>query len=117
MRFMSYLPCPSLPRPRVHTRAYERARARARAHTHAHTHTHAHALINSYFSQAFRTGSADEALEKTVVTAVESGEISSAVAGFVLPLGIDLNLDGSGIYYPLAVLYLGQVSRGGATWW
>jgi hypothetical protein len=27
----------------------------------------------------------------------------------VLPLGIDLNLDGSGIYFPLAVLFLGDI--------
>jgi hypothetical protein len=35
--------------------------------------------------------------------------VTSSVAGFVLPLGLDINLDGSGVYYPLAVLFL--VSR------
>ena len=61
------------------------------------------------YRKAFRTGSADDSLDKTVECAVESGEISPAVAGFVLPLGIDLNLNGAGIYYPLAVLYLSAV--------
>lgn len=102
-------------------------------------------------AKAFRTGSSEEALDATVEAAVESGELSAAVAGawagrsgvvgvvrcqvchhgraggrltstllppprshtgtagFVLPLGIDLNLDGAGIYYPLAVLYLGEI--------
>ena len=60
--------------------------------------------------KAFRTGSADDALDKTVECAIESGEVSPAIAGFVLPLGIDLNLCGAGIYYPLAVLYLASVS-------
>lgn len=27
----------------------------------------------------------------------------------MLPLGIDLNLDGAGVYYPLAVLYLAHI--------
>jgi len=58
------------------------------------------------FRKAFRTSSADEALDKTVEAAVETGEVSATVAGFVLPLGIDLNLDGAGVYYPLAVLML-----------
>ena len=61
------------------------------------------------YRKAFRTGSADDTLDKTVECAVESGEISPTVAGFVLPLGIDLNLNGGGIYYPLAVLYLSAV--------
>jgi Na+/H+-dicarboxylate symporter len=37
-------------------------------------------------------------------------QVSSAVAGFVLPLGVDFNLDGSGVYYPLAVLFLGFIA-------
>jgi solute carrier family 1 (glutamate transporter), member 7 len=61
------------------------------------------------YRTAFRTGSAESALDKTIMCAVESGEVSSTVAGFVLPLGIDLNLDGSGLYYPLAVLYLANI--------
>ena len=71
------------------------------------------ARFRTSYRKAFRTSSAEEALEKTVVAAVESGEVTSTVAGFVLPLGIDLNLDGSGLYYPLAVLFLGQVSGHG----
>ncbi len=61
------------------------------------------------YRKAFRTGSADEALDKTVEAAVEAGEVSATVAGFVLPLGIDLNLDGAGVFYPLAVLFLAHV--------
>lgn len=38
-------------------------------------------LFKHAFRRAFRTGSAEEALEKTVEIAVESGEVSPAIAG------------------------------------
>jgi Na+/H+-dicarboxylate symporter len=41
-----------------------------------------------------------------IETAVDKGKVAGATAGFVLSLGLDLNLSGSGVYYPLAVLWM-----------
>lgn len=59
--------------------------------------------------EAFVSGEVEDALDASVSTAVEKGGVSGTVAGFVLPLGADINLDGSGVYFPLAVLFLGFV--------
>lgn len=59
---------------------------------------------------AFVTASSSATLPISTSACIEKGEVDSDSAGFVLPLGATLNMDGSAIYQALVVLYLAQLS-------
>lgn len=65
-----------------------------------HAHSLKIALVHGHLD--------DDQLGDVIGTCVEQG-VPGAVAAFVLPLGVDLNLTGSSMYYPFAVLWLARI--------
>ena len=57
----------------------------------------------------FSTSSSNATLPLTIKTAEEKLGISSRVAGFVLPLGATINMDGTALYQGVAVMFIAQV--------
>ncbi len=55
---------------------------------------------------AFGTDSSSATLPVTMDTAEEVGGVSKRSAGFVLPLGASINMDGTGLYEAVAVVFL-----------
>jgi Na+/H+-dicarboxylate symporter len=58
---------------------------------------------------AFGTDSSSATLPVTMECAVENGGVSRKAAGFVLPLGATINMDGTALYEAVAVAFLAQV--------
>lgn len=59
---------------------------------------------------ALGTASSSATLPVSTRVMEENEKVSSGTAGFVLPLGATLNMDGSALYQSILVIYLGQVS-------
>ena len=57
----------------------------------------------------FSTSSSNATLPVTIATAEEKLGISTRVAGFVLPLGATINMDGTALYQGVAVMFIAQV--------
>ena len=57
----------------------------------------------------FSTSSSNATLPLTIKTAEEKLGISNRVAGFVLPLGATINMDGTALYQGVAVMFIAQV--------
>lgn len=58
---------------------------------------------------AFSTSSSNATLPVTIRVAEEQLGASTRVAGFVLPLGATVNMDGTGLYQGVAVMFIAQV--------
>ncbi len=58
---------------------------------------------------AFSTSSSNATLPVTMKTAENELGTSTRVAGFVLPLGATINMDGTGLYQGVAVMFIAQV--------
>ncbi|MEM6960615.1 MAG: dicarboxylate/amino acid:cation symporter [Myxococcota bacterium] len=59
---------------------------------------------------AFSTASSSGTLPLTISCAEQRAGISNRVCSFVLPLGATVNMDGTGLYEVVAVLFIAQVS-------
>lgn len=59
---------------------------------------------------AFSTASSSATLPVTIECAEEKNGISKRTAGFVLPLGATLNMDGTALYEAVAVIFIAQIS-------
>ena len=58
---------------------------------------------------AFSTSSSAATLPLTMECAEKEGKISNETAGFVLPLGATMNMDGTAIYEAVAAVFIAQV--------
>jgi len=58
---------------------------------------------------AFSTSSSNATLPTTIKTATEEFGVPSAIAGFVLPLGATMNMNGTALFEGVSVLFLAQV--------
>ncbi len=58
---------------------------------------------------AFSTSSSSATLPLTIRTIEEEAGVSNRVAGFVLPLGATVNMDGTALYECAAVIFIAQV--------
>lgn len=59
---------------------------------------------------AFSTASSSATLPLTIECATEKNGVSQKTAGFVLPLGATINMDGTALYEAVAVLYIAQMN-------
>ena len=59
---------------------------------------------------AFGTSSSSATLPVTIETATENAGVSKKAAGFVLPLGATINMDGTALYEATAALFIAQLS-------
>lgn len=59
---------------------------------------------------AFSTASSSATLPVTMSTVESKGGVSKSTAGFVLPLGSTINMDGTALYQVLAVMFLATMS-------
>lgn len=57
---------------------------------------------------AFGTDSSSATLPVTLDTAIEEGGCSKKAAGFVLPLGATINMDGTALFEAVAVIFIAQ---------
>jgi Na+/H+-dicarboxylate symporter len=57
----------------------------------------------------FSTSSSNATLPVTIAVAEKELGVSKRVAGFVLPLGATVNMDGTGLYQGVAVMFIAQV--------
>ncbi len=71
----------------------------------------------SYFWQikeapliAFSTASSSATLPVSIEVAETKGGVSKKVAGFVLPLGATINMDGTALYESIAVMFIANIS-------
>ncbi len=62
---------------------------------------------------AFATASSSATLPVTIDSACNAGGCSRKAAGFVLPLGSTINMDGTALYEAVAVIFLAQAFSGG----
>ncbi|MEZ5964402.1 MAG: dicarboxylate/amino acid:cation symporter [Planctomycetota bacterium] len=58
---------------------------------------------------AFSTSSSNATLPTTIRTATDEFGVPSAIAGFVLPLGATMNMNGTALFEGVSVLFLAQV--------
>ncbi|MDZ7639800.1 MAG: dicarboxylate/amino acid:cation symporter [Bryobacterales bacterium] len=58
---------------------------------------------------AFSTSSSNATLPVTLKTAETKLGASNSIASFVLPLGATINMDGTGLYQAVAVMFIGQI--------
>ena len=58
---------------------------------------------------AFSTASSSATLPVTIESVRERNKISGKVAGFVLPLGATINMDGTALYEAVAAIFIAQV--------
>ena len=70
-----------------------------------------------YFSQvkealmvAFSTASSSATLPVSIETAEIKAKVDKKVAGFVLPLGATINMDGTALYESIAVMFIANIS-------
>lgn len=66
--------------------------------------------IRVVFLMAFSTSSSNATLPTSLRTAQTELSISSSVAGFVLPLGATMNMNGTALFEGVTVLFLAQVA-------
>lgn len=66
-------------------------------------------LTREVWVTAFSTSSSSATLPTTLRVAEESLGVPKPIAGFVLPLGATINMDGTTIYQVIAVLFVAQV--------
>ncbi len=59
---------------------------------------------------AFSTASSSATLPVTMECAEEKNRVSPRTAGFVLPLGATINMDGTALYEAVAVIFIAQMS-------
>ena len=59
---------------------------------------------------AFGTSSSSATLPVTIETATQNAGVSKKAAGFVLPLGATVNMDGTALYEATAALYIAQLA-------
>jgi Na+/H+-dicarboxylate symporter len=59
---------------------------------------------------AFSTSSSNATLPTTIRTAVEEFRVPPQIAGFVLPLGATMNMNGTALFEGVSVLFLAQVA-------
>jgi len=59
---------------------------------------------------AFASASSAATIPVTLKSAIASGQVAPFIGGFVIPLGATLNMDGGGIYFPLATIFLAVTS-------
>ncbi len=59
---------------------------------------------------AFSTASSSATLPLTVECAEEKNQVSPRTAGFVLPLGATINMDGTALYEAVAVIFIAQIN-------
>ena len=65
--------------------------------------------VRALMVTAFSTSSSNATLPTTIRTAEEGFGVPHAVAGFVLPLGATMNMNGSAMFEGMTVLFLAQV--------
>jgi Na+/H+-dicarboxylate symporter len=58
---------------------------------------------------AFSTSSSAATLPVTIDCVEENMKVSNKVAGFVLPIGATVNMDGTSMYQAIAVIFLAQL--------
>lgn len=66
-------------------------------------------LTREVWVTAFSTSSSAATLPTTIRVAEENLRVPKPIAGFVLPLGATINMDGTTIYQVIAVLFVAQV--------
>jgi len=59
---------------------------------------------------AFSTASSSATLPVSIEVAVEKGGVDKKVAGFVLPLGATINMDGTALYESIAVMFIANLA-------
>ncbi len=59
---------------------------------------------------AFSTASSSATLPMTVECAEKKNDVSPRTAGFVLPLGATINMDGTALYEAVAVIFIAQIN-------
>lgn len=62
------------------------------------------------FMTGFSTSSSNATLPTTMRTATDEFGVPKEVAGFVMPLGATMNMNGTALFLPVVVLFLAQVS-------
>jgi DAACS family dicarboxylate/amino acid:cation (Na+ or H+) symporter len=65
--------------------------------------------IRAVLVTAFSTSSSNATLPTTITTAERNLRIPTSVAGFVLPLGATMNMNGTSLFEGMTVLFLAQV--------
>ncbi len=65
--------------------------------------------IRELMITAFSTSSSNATLPTTIRTAQEKFGVPSSIAGFVLPLGATMNMNGTALFEGMTVLFLAQV--------
>lgn len=73
--------------------------------THPFTYMH---RMRAALMTAFGTDSSSATLPVTIDSAIEEGECSRKAAGFVLPLGATINMDGTALFEAVAVVFIAQ---------
>ncbi len=64
--------------------------------------------MRSALMTAFGTDSSSATLPVTIEAAIEDGECSKKAAGFVLPLGATINMDGTALFEAVAIVFIAQ---------
>ncbi|MFO1076893.1 MAG: dicarboxylate/amino acid:cation symporter [Planctomycetota bacterium] len=64
---------------------------------------------------AFSTSSSNATMPTTIRTAVDEFGVPREIAGFVMPLGATMNMNGTALFEGVSVLFLAQVSGRGLT--
>lgn len=59
---------------------------------------------------AFSTSSSNATLPTTIKTAIENFDVPKPIAGFVMPLGATMNMNGTALFEGVTVLFLAQVA-------
>lgn len=59
---------------------------------------------------AFSTSSSNATLPTTIKTAIEEFDVPKPIAGFVMPLGATMNMNGTALFEGVTVLFLAQVA-------
>ena len=59
---------------------------------------------------AFSTASSSATLPVSIEVAEEKGEVDKKIAGFVLPLGATINMDGTALYESIAVMFIANLA-------
>ena len=65
--------------------------------------------MTSALSTAFSTASSSATLPVTMQCAVEKNKVTKRTAGFVLPLGATINMDGTALYEAVAAIFIAQI--------
>jgi len=66
--------------------------------------------VKALMITAFSTSSSNATLPTTIKTAIENFNVPKSVAGFVMPLGATMNMNGTALFEGVTVLFLAQVA-------